>query len=76
MDPQTPLAVFATALAFLLKTSLGFCLCWLLSKVVTTPKSRFSVWFGFLIAASFYWVWLAISTRGACSTWECEHKYC
>jgi beta-lactamase regulating signal transducer with metallopeptidase domain len=60
MDPQTQLALVATVSGFLLKTSLGFCFCWVVSKVVTSPNGRFPVWFLFLAASTFYWVWLAL----------------
>ncbi len=61
MRPETLLTIMATFTGFLLKTSLGFCMCWAMSKVVVSPHRKFLVWFGFLVAAGCYWLWLAAS---------------
>ena len=58
MHPETQLAIAAALGGFLLKISLGFCTCWAISKVVGSPNRRFLVWFGFLISAALYWLWL------------------
>ena len=59
MRPETQLAIMAAFTGFLLKTSLGFCICWAMSKLVSFPRRRFLIWFGFLISAGCYWLWLA-----------------
>ncbi len=59
MRPETLLTIMAAFTGFLLKTSLGFCICWAMSKVVVSPQRKFLVWFGFLIGAGCYWLWLA-----------------
>jgi beta-lactamase regulating signal transducer with metallopeptidase domain len=59
MRPETLLTITAAFTGFLLKTSLGFCVCWAMSKVVVSPHRKFLVWFSFLIGAGCYWLWLA-----------------
>lgn len=61
MRPETLLTIMAAFTGFLLKTCLGFCICWAISKVVLFPHRKFLVWFGFLVGAGCYWVWLAAS---------------
>ena len=60
MHPETLLAIMAAFTGFLLKTSLGFCVCWCISKVLISPNKKFLVWFGFLFGAGCYWLWLAV----------------
>jgi beta-lactamase regulating signal transducer with metallopeptidase domain len=61
MNPETQLAIMMTFTGFLLKTSLGFCICWGISKVLVSPRGRFLVWFAFLVGAGFYALWLVAS---------------
>lgn len=61
MHPETQLAIVAAFASFLLKTSLGFGVFWAISKVVVSPRRKFLVWFGFLIGAGCYWLWLIAS---------------
>jgi beta-lactamase regulating signal transducer with metallopeptidase domain len=61
MHPETQLAVVATFAGFLLKTFLGFCICWAISKVVVSPRRKFLVWFAFLFMAGGYWLALILS---------------
>lgn len=61
MRPETQLAIMAAFAGFLLKTSLGLCICWVLSKTAASPDRKFLVWFAFLIGAGCYWLWLAAS---------------
>ena len=58
MHPETLLAITAELAGFLLKTSLAFAICWMLSKVVLSPAGRFLVWFVFLTGSGCYWLWL------------------
>lgn len=58
MQPETHLAVLAAGIGFLFKTSVGFCVCWLVSKVVIRPNQRFAVWFTWLSITGIYWLWL------------------
>jgi beta-lactamase regulating signal transducer with metallopeptidase domain len=61
MHPETQLAIMATFAGFLLKTFLGFCICWAISKVVVSPRRNFLVWFAFLFIAGCYWLSLIVS---------------
>ncbi len=61
MHPETQLAIMAAFAGFLLKTSLGFGICWAIGKVVASPRRKFLVWLGFLVGAGCYWLWLVAS---------------
>src|ERR1035437_4786367 len=61
MHPETQLAIVAAFAGFLLKTFLGFCICWAISKVVVSPRRKFLVWFAFLFIAGCYWLSLIVS---------------
>ncbi|HEV2274728.1 MAG TPA: M56 family metallopeptidase [Acidobacteriaceae bacterium] len=58
MNPDLLLSSAAALAGFVLKISLGFVLCWLLSVIVTSPAGKFMAWLGFLSGAAAYWVWL------------------
>ncbi|MGC2211828.1 MAG: M56 family metallopeptidase [Silvibacterium sp.] len=60
MNPETQVAIMVAFTGFLLKTSLGLCICWAISKVFVSPRGRFFVWFAFLISATCYGLWLAV----------------
>lgn len=59
MYPDSQLAIVEAFTGFLLKASLGLCICWAISKALLSPHKKFLVWFGFLAGAAFYWLWLA-----------------
>jgi beta-lactamase regulating signal transducer with metallopeptidase domain len=61
MHPETQLAIVAAFAGFLLKTFLGFCICWAISKIVVSPCRKFLVWLAFLLIAGGYWLWLLLS---------------
>lgn len=61
MRPEAQLAMIAALAGFLLKTSIGFCVCWLVSRAVVSPSQRFRFWLGSLFVASLYWLWLLAS---------------
>lgn len=58
MQPEAHLAVLSAGIGFLLKTSLGFCICWLISKAIIRPNQRFAVWLTWLSITGIYWLWL------------------
>lgn len=58
MQPGTHLAVLAAGIGFLLKTALGFGICWLITKAAIRPGQRFAVWFTWLSITGIYWLWL------------------
>ncbi|MES2220064.1 MAG: M56 family metallopeptidase [Acidobacteriota bacterium] len=61
MHPEIELAIVAAFAGFLLKTFLGFCICWAISKVVVSPRRKFLVWFAFLAISGCYWLSLILS---------------
>ncbi len=61
MHPETQLAIVAAFAGFLLKTFLGFCIFWAISKIVVSPRRKFLVWFAFIFIAGGYWLWLLLS---------------
>jgi beta-lactamase regulating signal transducer with metallopeptidase domain len=61
MLPEIQLAIVAAFAGFSLKTFLGFCICWAVSKIVMSPRRRFLVWFAFLSIAGGYWLFLIVS---------------
>ena len=61
MHPEIQLAIVAGFAGFLLKTFLGFCICWAISKTVVSPRRKFLVWFAFISIAAGYWLWLLFS---------------
>ena len=61
MLPDIQLAIVAAFAGFVLKTFLGFCICWVISKIVVPPPRRFLVWFAFLSIAGGYWLYLIVS---------------
>jgi len=61
MHPEIQLAIVAAFAGFLLKTFLGFCICWAISKIVVSPRRKFLVWFAFLSIAGGYWLFLIVS---------------
>ncbi|HZC42552.1 MAG TPA: M56 family metallopeptidase, partial [Acidobacteriaceae bacterium] len=60
MHPETQLAIVAAFAGFLLKTFLGFCICWAISKILASPRRKFLVWFAFLSIAGAYWLSLIV----------------
>jgi beta-lactamase regulating signal transducer with metallopeptidase domain len=61
MNPDLLLTVVAALAAFLLKTTLGFALCWLLTRLASSANLRFILWSGFVYTSALYWLWLANS---------------
>lgn len=61
MDGETQLAIVAAFVGFLLKTSLGFGICWAIGKVAVSPRRKFLVWFAFLLCSAWYWLSLIVS---------------
>ncbi|MHB1938020.1 MAG: M56 family metallopeptidase [Acidobacteriaceae bacterium] len=61
MHRETQLAIVAAFVGFLLKTSLGFGVCWAIGKVAVSARRRFLVWFAFLFLSAWYWLSLILS---------------
>ncbi len=61
MNPDLLLSVLTAFVAFLLKTTLAFATCLVLSRLVASANARFILWSGFVFASAAYWLWLAQS---------------
>jgi beta-lactamase regulating signal transducer with metallopeptidase domain len=59
MNPGLLLSVVAAVAAFLLKTTLAFATCLVLTRLVQSANARFILWSGFVFASAGYWLWLA-----------------
>jgi beta-lactamase regulating signal transducer with metallopeptidase domain len=59
MNPDLLLRVVTALASFLLKTTLAFGVCLVLSWLVDSPGRRFVVWLSFLYTTAAYWLWLA-----------------
>jgi beta-lactamase regulating signal transducer with metallopeptidase domain len=61
MNPDLLLAVVTALTGFVLKTTLAFGVCWVLSWLADSPSRRFIVWLSFLYGTAAYWLFLATS---------------
>ncbi len=59
MNPDILLSVIATLSSFVLKTTLAYAVCLVLSRLVELPNSRFLIWSAFLYGSAAYWLLLA-----------------
>jgi beta-lactamase regulating signal transducer with metallopeptidase domain len=59
MNPDVLLSIIATLSGFVLKTTLAFVVCLVLSRLVESPNSKFVVWSAFLYGSAGYWLLLA-----------------
>jgi beta-lactamase regulating signal transducer with metallopeptidase domain len=61
MNPDLLLAVVTALTGFVLKTTLAFGVCLVLSWLADSPSRRFMVWLSFLYGSAAYWLFLAKS---------------
>ena len=54
--PDLVLRVGSASLAYFVQVAVACLFCLLLAQLTGTPRRRFAVWFGFLLAAAGYWV--------------------
>jgi beta-lactamase regulating signal transducer with metallopeptidase domain len=59
MNPDLLLGVVTALAGFLLKTTLAFGVCLVLSWLADSPSRRFMVWLSFLYGTTAYWLFLA-----------------
>jgi len=59
MDPDLLLRIAAAFAGFVLKTTLAFGVCLIVSRLADSPARRFTVWSGFLYGATAYWLCVA-----------------
>jgi beta-lactamase regulating signal transducer with metallopeptidase domain len=62
MNPDILLSVVATLSGFVLKTTLAYAVCLVLSRLVESPNSRFLIWSALLYGSAVYWLLLANAT--------------
>lgn len=58
MHLETQLGTMTALAGFLLKTLLGFCICWALTRATANPHRRFLIWFSYLFLSGCYWIWV------------------
>ncbi|HKV92423.1 MAG TPA: M56 family metallopeptidase [Candidatus Angelobacter sp.] len=75
MNPELGLHFAAVFLSFFLRVAAGYCVCWMLNRLLSKPRQRFVLWTTFLLGSAAYWVVLAgreasalISPAGATGT--------
>src|SRR5271156_524070 len=61
MNPDLLLGVVTALTSFVLKTTLAFGVCLVLSRLAGSPSRRFIVWLSFLYGTAAYWLFLAKS---------------
>jgi beta-lactamase regulating signal transducer with metallopeptidase domain len=59
MNPDILLSVVATLSSFVLKTTLAYAVCLVVSRLVELPNSKFLIWSVFLYGSAAYWLLLA-----------------
>lgn len=65
MNQDLLLSVLTALAAFLLKTTLAFATCLVLTRLVASANARFILWSVFVFASAGYWLWLAQSVFSA-----------
>jgi len=61
MSAEVCLHFAATFLSYFLRVSAAYFACWMLNRLLDTPRARFAVWMGFLTGSAGYWLELVIS---------------
>ena len=59
MNSDLSLAIAGVLFQFLLRSTLAYSVCVLLSRLITRASHRFIVWAGFLYGSAAYWLYLA-----------------
>ncbi len=59
MNPDLSLAIAGLFAGFVLKTTVAFSVCLILSRLVTSASHRFTLWAVFLYGSAAYWLYLA-----------------
>jgi beta-lactamase regulating signal transducer with metallopeptidase domain len=63
MNTELGLHFAAVFLNFFLRVAVGYCVCWMLSRLLSKPRQRFLLWTTFLLGSATYW--LAVIAREA-----------
>jgi beta-lactamase regulating signal transducer with metallopeptidase domain len=65
MNPELGLHFAAVFLNFFLRVAVGYCVCWMLNRLLSQPRQRFIVWTTFLLGAATYWLALIVHEASA-----------
>ncbi|MBN9614586.1 MAG: M56 family metallopeptidase [Acidobacteriales bacterium] len=57
MSPGVAVAFLSTFCGFLLKVSVAYLFCWLLTRIATAATIRFVVWLSYLTLTGAYWIY-------------------
>ncbi|HEY4049896.1 MAG TPA: M56 family metallopeptidase [Acidobacteriaceae bacterium] len=61
MSPDLLLGVTAALAGFILKITVAFGICWILTRLIVPPAGKFLAWLIFLSGAAAYWLFLIMS---------------
>lgn len=65
MNPQQGLYFAAAFLNFFLRVAAGYCVCWMLTRLLRRPSQRFLLWSTFLLGSAAYWLTLIVREASA-----------
>jgi beta-lactamase regulating signal transducer with metallopeptidase domain len=57
MSPEVYLQLATAFLSYFLKTAVAWLACWLLARMITTPRQKFALWLAFVTGSLSYWVY-------------------
>lgn len=58
MSPDAYLQFGAAFIGYFIKIAVAYLLCWLLSRLVNSPRQRFAVWLSFMVGSLGYWIYI------------------
>ncbi len=58
MPPDAYLQLAATCISYFVKIAIAYLLCWLLSRLLDSPRQKFAVWLGLIFGSLAYWVYV------------------
>lgn len=62
MSPDSYLQYAALFVSYFVKVAVAYLLCWLLARLVTSPRQRFTLWLAFMLGSLGYWIYTLTST--------------
>lgn len=57
MSPDAYLQLAAGFISYFLKVALGYVLCLLLARLLSSPRQKFALWMSFMTASAAYWLY-------------------
>lgn len=58
MSPDAYLQFGAGFIGYSIKIALAYLLCWLLSRLVNSPRQRFGIWLAYMFGSLGYWIYI------------------